>query len=514
MVSLLYPEDWLCWLADELVGIMEDTMEPIGAAHHSDEGKTSGAAYDTAWAARVTDQQGKPLFPECVRWLLENQRPDGSWGCQVLNYHDRLISTLSAIIALKEINGNRYSSYIQRGETYVWENLKNLDLDNNRLIGSELLFPSLMGQARSVGLDLPYHIKVYQKEYCSKLSKVEESLWYSPLTTLSFSLEFLGNNADVERLSTAQLKNGSVATSPAATAFFLKHRKDPKAFSYLKKVLSLTGDGSVMTVYPIEVFEYGWTMYNLMLARLFFERYTEICNFLFSHVGPAGVGHSAESSFSDADDTAVVLKILYHRQYSVDIGVLDSYRTESHYLTSPIELDPSVSTNIHILDFVKSCPEFPDREEVTEILSRFLKREMYSTGFWIDKWHTSPYYPTGHAVLALWDLEPSLAEKAVSWILETQNENGTWGDNGGTLEETAYAVQALLYYHQNVDHLDVSVVSEALSHIHSTSLPNALPEQWIGKVLYCPVNVVFSSLVSASIMYNTSLWKLCSRWSL
>jgi halimadienyl-diphosphate synthase len=479
------------------------------------KGGIGGAAYDTAWAARVTDDMGTPLFPECVQWLLEHQKKDGSWGGHILNYHDRLLSTLSAVIALQEIDRNRYSPYITKGETYIWETVKNLESDSTRLIGSELLVPSLMEEAESLQVNLPYHIKVYKKEYTLKLEKIEESLWYSPLTTLSFSLEFLGEHVDKNRLAHVQLQNGSVATSPAATAFFLRHKKDEKAFQYLREVLSLTGNGSMMTVYPVDVFAYGWTLYNLMLAGLYLNQYGEICDFLAAHMGPSGVGSSVELPLTEADDTAVVCKNLYTMGYPVDGGVFDAYDTGEYYMTFPFELDPSVSTNVHVLDFVQTCSEFPQREEVIDRLVHFLKNNIRSPGFWQDKWHTSPYYPTSHAVFALCDADPSLAEKAVSWILATQHEDSTWGYNGGTLEETAYAVQALLYYHQKVDRLDISGLLESLSYTDRVAMfPfHRFCELWVGKVLYTPLDVVFSSMVSASTMYNTTVWNLSSRWS-
>ncbi|KYK36433.1 MAG: hypothetical protein HXS48_09625 [Theionarchaea archaeon] len=468
------------------------------------EGITSGVAYDTAWAARVTDQNGKPLFPECIRWLLENQKPDGSWGGQILNYHDRVMSTLSVIVALKEVGRGRYDSYIQEGEKYIWENVRNLGQDHCRFIGSELLFPSLMQQAESMGLDLPYHMKIYEREYQAKLSKIDESLWYSSVTPLSYSLEFLEGRVDLNLLANALLPNGSVAAAPAATAFFLRHENDARAIMYLRKILSITGDGSVMTVYPIEVFEYSWTIYNLMLAGLYFERYTEICNYLMSHLGHSGFGWSTESPIHDADETAIVYKVLYDLKYPVDVGVLEAYDTGDYFATYRSELDPSVSTNIHVLDFIKGCSEFPDREEIVERLVQFLRKEMAPAGFWKDKWHVSPFYPTCHAVFALWDVDTSLSEKAVSWILDAQNENGTWGNNGGTLEETAYAVQALMHYHQKVDRIDTCEVSKALPYLGRVALTpqNAVPELWIGKVLYAPVNVTCSAISCAGFMLH------------
>ncbi|MGD2250590.1 MAG: prenyltransferase/squalene oxidase repeat-containing protein [Candidatus Methanofastidiosia archaeon] len=465
------------------------------------EGITSGVAYDTAWTARITDQRGNPLFPECVKWVLENQRPDGSWGSQILNYHDRVLSTLSAIMALKEING-KYKQYIKRGEKYIWDNIKNLKLDNKRLIGSELLIPSLMEQAESMGLNLPYHVKIYQREYNAKLKKIDESMWYSPVTTLSFSLEFLGDAVDVERLQNAQLPNGSVATSPAATAFFLNHIRDAGAYDYIKKILSITRDGSVMTVYPIEVFEYGWTLYNLMLAGLYFERYTEICDFLYSHLRHSGLCWSAESPITSLDETAMACRVLCNMHYSIDFQFLNQYDNGDYYVTLASELDPSISTNIHVLDLARNCPEFPEREEAVEKLIHFLKKEMHPDGFWIDKWHVSPYYPTAHAVFALHDMEPRLAEKAISWICDSQNENGMWGKNGGLLEETAHALQALAYYHCHVEPIDIERISEAVANLkYENFLPSIdLANLWIGKVLYSPIRVVWSSVASAHFM--------------
>jgi hypothetical protein len=117
---------------------------PTESAEHVHERRKKGVTYDAAWAARVTGESGKPLFPECVQWLLENQKSDGSWGCQIQNYHDQLFSTLSTVIALKKIDRKRYKNYIQKGEIYIWENLKKLELDSCKLVASALLFSSLM----------------------------------------------------------------------------------------------------------------------------------------------------------------------------------------------------------------------------------------------------------------------------------------------------------------------------------------------------------------------------------
>jgi len=480
-------------------------LQQVRSLEH-DGGKMSSSAYDTASHTRVTDQRGKSLFPECVRWLLENQHPDGSWGSQILDYHDRVLSTLSAIMALNEIDRRQYEPYIQRGETYIWEHMKYLEVETCQFVGGEMLLPSLIQQAQSMGLDLPLHMKVYEKAHHAKLKKIEESMWYSPLTSLSFSLEFLGNNVDLACLPNILLSNGSVGNSPAATAFFLTHRKNAKALRYLKTVLQLTGDGSMMEAYPIDVFELGWIMYNLISAGLYLEWYAEICDLLLSCMGRLGVGMSSGFPVPDLDDTIMGCRALYEMHYPVDFSIIDAYDVGDYFATYPFEVGASVSTNIHVLDFVKNCSEFPNREEVIERLVRFIRREIHPGGYWTDKWHVSPYYTTGHAVLALCNVDLALVETAISWILESQNENGTWGEKGGTLEETALAVQALMYYHRHIERIDTEIVSNAISVLDyggSTLASAKLPDMWICKVLYNPVRIVWSAITSARFMAKT-----------
>ncbi len=60
-------------------------------------------AYDTAWLARLAIRFPNYGFDDALLWLRRNQHADGSWGSDALHYHDRMISTLSAINALKTI---------------------------------------------------------------------------------------------------------------------------------------------------------------------------------------------------------------------------------------------------------------------------------------------------------------------------------------------------------------------------------------------------------------------------
>ena len=65
--------------------------------------RMSPSPYDIAWLARLRVGD-KPRWPHLVQWLIDNQYPNGSWGAEVVYYHDRIISTLAAAIAL-HVNG-------------------------------------------------------------------------------------------------------------------------------------------------------------------------------------------------------------------------------------------------------------------------------------------------------------------------------------------------------------------------------------------------------------------------
>src|SRR5215207_6930056 len=70
------------------------------------KGKIHSVAYDTAWVARLATRYPGHRFEESIEWLRRNQYEDGTWGASQLHYHDRFVSTMGAIIALKESGTN------------------------------------------------------------------------------------------------------------------------------------------------------------------------------------------------------------------------------------------------------------------------------------------------------------------------------------------------------------------------------------------------------------------------
>lgn len=69
----------------------------------------SVSPYDTAWVAMVPSPNSleDPFFPQCVKWVMDNQLHDGSWNGSVcrgnpLLIKDALFSTLACVLALKQ----------------------------------------------------------------------------------------------------------------------------------------------------------------------------------------------------------------------------------------------------------------------------------------------------------------------------------------------------------------------------------------------------------------------------
>lgn len=69
----------------------------------------SPSAYDTAWVAMIPDpdQPDRPMFVECLDWVLNAQREEGFWG--ETDGHgfptiDSLSATLACMVALTRWN--------------------------------------------------------------------------------------------------------------------------------------------------------------------------------------------------------------------------------------------------------------------------------------------------------------------------------------------------------------------------------------------------------------------------
>ena len=482
-----------------MTDLITQLIDEIGPGHM---GSTS---YDTAWAARLGDVE-PDLSGRALAWLTQNQLSDGSWGAEApLYYHDRIICTLAAMIALT-YSGQREKELIENGqlalERIVSGATGGLSSDpNGATIGFEMIAPTLVAEAEKLGL-----IKDQEDRMLGRISTMRsKKLAYlrdnmvNRNVTLAFSAEMAGVDGkhmlDVENL---QERNGSVGSSPAATAYFATYIKkgDRAALDYLREVIK--PEGGFPNVAPFDVFEVGWTLWNLSFipGLLKHEKLKQHLDHLSRAWTPKhGIGFAADYSVPDSDSTALVFDILLKFGIEKDLASILLFEEKDYFRCFDLEANRSISANIHILGALAQAGLGRKNSSVQKILG-FLAKSKGPDPYWVVKWHTSSYYTTGHAIIACAGLANDLVADSVAWMLSTQNSDGSWGSYIKTAEETAYAIQALWIWNEKVARIPQSALRKGAQWLKEY-LDQPYPPLWIGKCLYSPNLVIRSAIISA-----------------
>jgi halimadienyl-diphosphate synthase len=477
-------------------------------------GHMDPSPYDIAWMARLPADGGDgPRWPELIDWLLENQWLDGSWGGPIRYYHDRILCTLAAIIALKERGESRETTEaIERGERYIWHNLHRLRHDPCELVGFELILPTLLVDALDLGLDVPKHTCGYGRIRQEKLSLIPPSLLYSPRITTVHSLEFLGKDGDPEKMQQALATNGSLGNSPATTSYhLLRGGNADRPLTYLQDMLA--HNQHVIYLYPCCTFELAWVMHSLSFCNEPLADLVDTWTWetLKDNLNERGIGLDPTFGIEDGDITSVTVRLLRLAEYQVAPTVLARFEDERKHVfrTYDYERNASIGTNVHALEALSLLPEYPHREDSRDrVLAYLLGHRTFDT-YWVDKWHASPYYATAHVLVGLVKTAPSVLDecrRTVSWLMHTQREDGSWGFfDQGTAEETAYALIALLHSNRrfpiNKDLLKRGV--EFLCHeVADKRNSHHYPPLWLGKPLYVPRDVVRATVLAALLLYE------------
>lgn len=477
----------------------------------------AGTAYDTAWLAGVPDpaDPGAPRFPAALAWLVEHQRPDGSWGGAVRYEHDRVLGTLAALGSLAAF-GRRAEDReaVARGTRYLWQRGHLLAGEPVEPVGCELLLPALVERARHAGVPVPPHLDIYGRERAEKLRLLPPDALYSPRVTVVHSLEFLGDAGDLAGLRAARGANGALGNSPAATAYYLARTDDPRALAYLEDCLARNGGATAPVLHPCETFELLWAAYHLFLAGAPAARLLGRADraTLAAALRADGVSLSPTFPIADADDTAVALLLLHELGEPVAPGVLARFALGPGgcFASFPHERHASVGVNLHALHAIARVPGYRDRERTMARLLDYLAGEQRGGLYWLDKWHISPFYATAHALCVLADLPPDLAARAApladrarEWVRQTQNADGSWGFYGEpTAEETAYGVLALARgAADGPSARDRRRCAAGLRYLRTLDAATAgtedYPPLWIDKCLYTPTLVVRATIAAA-----------------
>jgi hypothetical protein len=477
--------------------------------HNLLDGTMSETAYDTAVVSRLPSERdlSRPAFPASIAWLYANQHADGSWGGRIAIAHDRLVSTLAAVVRLAALPDRPARDAVGRGLIYLRQHPTDWMTCPHETVAFELLVPQLVEDAGRLGLDLPYPayagIGDIREE---KLRRIPPGVFYEKPTTLVHSLEYLGNQLDGQRVYRLRSENGGFANSPSATAHALTHKFDPSAWSYIRRVMGVSVNGGAPCLYPFEVFEKSWVLYNLGLANINLTAAQSHLQFLAESLLPEGVGLSREFLVPDSDDTAVVLRLLRKAGHEVNLAPLFQFEREDCFSTYQFERNASSGANAHVLEALLpvsgesiGCTDFPVQAQKIVSYLRDCRRD---DAYWIDKWHVSPYYATAHVMFAANSYSAELTIPTKRWLLDSQRNDGSWGWLGGTSEETAYALLALLHISRGQDTSTSQAMAKGAAFLSEHFDDTDYPELWIGKGLYTPYGVVRSAVIAALHLYN------------
>ncbi|MCL4250316.1 MAG: hypothetical protein KJ065_19355 [Anaerolineae bacterium] len=469
-------------------------------------GKVEGVAYDTAWVARLAPRYPGYGFDKSLEWLRWNQHPDGTWGAPLVHYHDRFVSTLAAIVALRDAGNNAHDRpRIKRGENALWQLAGKLGRDDSDTVGFPIVSTALAQEALSLGLDVPLPPLRYAEAYRKKveaLLKLPHRDWRD--SPMSHSLEALRQVVAAEDKLLAG--NFSVGISPAATAAYLLEFDNKWALGYLTEIQNAIGTGAMSAVGPIDVFEIAWSLNHLARAHAITPddpRVRRLIDTLLENYSPQkGASPSSRFAVTDIDDTAGVFTVLRWAGIPVTADVFNYFETDGAFVCYHGETNPSLSAQVRLLSALKMCTDHPAQGIWIKKAVRTLRTLDDNRSYWWDKWHASPYYVNGASLSATKGIADDLSESRLKWILRTQREDGGWGYLGqSTQEETAYCLEALLFWDRAVKRVDSEVLERANAFLRKHVQNPSYTPLWIGKSLYTPHLVVKAAVLGALYRY-------------
>lgn len=468
-------------------------------------GCVSVDSYNTAWVALVPAEHDltQPQWPEALAFLRATQLPDGGWGAPMTYHaHERTLCTLAAITALlcwRETAVSQQANdqqRIQHGLAALHKYALDLAHDPLELVGYELLLPRLVRLLEPYDLTLPteywYNILDVGQRKMFMIGNLE--IEPSKPRTWWFSMEMLPEQRLAELDDTFLNHHGSIATSTAATAAFLRarrlHGKDsPRAAAFISRVLAL-GHGGASFSWPIEHYELLWILDQLKRVQ-FPASHPAVQKAVadlrrYWLLPPAGFAGSAAFAVADGDDTSVGYDVLCWGGTRPPIEPLLAFWNHTHFRTYLDELTASVTVNLHALSALQhDAAHQPAVQALGQATLEWLRPYLSNGNGFTDKWHFSPMYVAGHALETLLHWDKELAQKSLDFLLEQQRADGGWGCSARTtVEETGHALIGLTAAFRAGLLTDKRPLHHAAHFLHTHQDDPASERLWIGKTLF------------------------------
>ncbi|KAK8919137.1 hypothetical protein KSP39_PZI021819 [Platanthera zijinensis] len=200
-----------------------------------------------------------------------------------------------------------------------------------RTVGFEIIFPSMLKEARSFGLNLPYDLPCLKQIITlreEKITRIPVEVMHSVQTTILFSLEAVQELVQWDRMLKLQSTNGSFLDSPAATAAAYLNTRDKKFLEYLTYIVR-TFEDHAPDLYPVDTFERGWvvdTVQRLGIDHHFREEISITLDFLYRNIRKDGLAWGRDTYITDIDDTSVSSRLLRLHGYPISPDVLEHFK--------------------------------------------------------------------------------------------------------------------------------------------------------------------------------------------
>nr|QMW48846.1 terpene synthase 5 [Cananga odorata] len=242
--------------------LVEKTKEEIFSENTGTHHFVSASAYDTAWLAMIPDPEhpSRPMFPQCLDWILHNQQGFGFWGepnHSSLPTLESILATLACVAALKTWDVGHDNT--EKGLAFLHAKVEKL-LSQQRGGSTRwfaIVFPGMLECAWSkdvkifpTGMPEPAKSIFFERKLILDTEKSTNQVYQPPLI---FFLEALPQTYQVDCNNVLEYLNedGSLFQSPSATAAAYMLTENKKCRHYLESLVQRCGSG-VPPVYPVD----------------------------------------------------------------------------------------------------------------------------------------------------------------------------------------------------------------------------------------------------------------------
>ncbi|XP_014506607.1 (E,E)-geranyllinalool synthase isoform X1 [Vigna radiata var. radiata] len=221
------------------------------------------SAYDTAWLAMIPDSHdpSKPMFKNCLHWLINNQNEQGFWGdcdASAKPSWETLPATLASMVALKKWNTG--ALLIQRGLSFIEANTEKLlkDIENCCPCWFIIVFPAMVRLSECAGIEIVFpdtvtetmsSIFLHQQKILDKEELVGKN-GFSPLLSYLEALPPWYKVSEEDIFSNLS-GDGSLFQSPSATAKAFMLTGNIDSLGYLESLIQRCPNGVPQT-YPMD----------------------------------------------------------------------------------------------------------------------------------------------------------------------------------------------------------------------------------------------------------------------